>query len=295
MILDLINLDELKRFDYLKIFSLAEKASNNKYPDQLLKKKNIGLIFENLSTRTRLSFQSAIFKLGGNPIEINFSNLNLNKFESFMDTIQMFDCYLDAIVYRTTEHKKLVFTKKYFHKPLINALSEKIHPCQTLTDLFTIYQHFGNLNLEISWFGDINNVLYGLIDSTKVFKNIKINIFSSKKIIKKNKFLSSYKNINLLSDFDYDVIKRSKVIMTDVFISMNDKHSKEKEKSLLRFQVNKKIMDLTSQNAVFMHCLPAAIGKEVTEDVIRGPKSITIRQAKNRMFVQMGLLQWLNI
>ena len=292
---DLINFENIKKSDYLKIFNLADKSIANKLPNKSLKNKNVGLIFENLSTRTRLSFHSAIFKLGGNPIEINLANLNLNKFESFVDTVQMFNCYLDAIVYRTTAHQKLVLTKKYFHKPLINALSENIHPCQTLTDLFTIRQHYGNLNQEISWFGDINNVLYGLIESTKVFKQLRINIFSSNKIIKQNKYLSKYSNIKLFSKLDYEVIKKSKVIMTDVYISMNDKLSKEKEKSLLRFQVNKKIMNMTSDDTVFMHCLPASIGKEVTEDVIRGQKSITIKQAKNRMYVQMGLLQWLNI
>lgn len=292
---DLINLENLNKSDFLQIFNFADKAIANKHSNKILNKKNVGLIFENLSTRTRLSFQSAIFKLGGNPIEINLTNLNFNKFESFIDTVQMFNCYLDAIVYRTTEHQKLILTKKYFHKPLINALSEISHPCQTLTDLFTIRQHYGNLKQEICWFGDINNVLYGLIESTKIFKNLRINIFSSSKIIEKNKYLSKNSSINLYSKLDFDVIKRSKVIMTDVYISMNDKSSKEKEKSLLRFQVNKNIMNMTSDDAVFMHCLPALIGKEVTDDVIRGHKSITIKQAKNRMYVQMGLLEWLNI
>ena len=118
MIRDLINLEKLKKSDYLKIFKLAENAVNDNYSDKILYKKNIGLIFENLSTRTRLSFQSAIFKLGGNPIEINLSNLNLKKFESFEDTVQMFNCYLDAIVYRTTAHQKLVLTKKHFHNSI---------------------------------------------------------------------------------------------------------------------------------------------------------------------------------
>jgi ornithine carbamoyltransferase len=217
--------------------------------------------------------------------------------ETFEDTFEIFGCYLDAIVYRTDNHLKLINASNFFKKPIINALSDKSHPCQTISDIFTLKEHFNKFeNLTISWFGDVNNIVFSLVEALNLFKDIKLNIFTHEDIFK-NSFLSVNKNENIRTYFDLDaeLIKKSDCVMTDVFNSMNDIESIDKEKKLIKFQVNKSLMDLTKPECVFMHCLPANIGSEVTSEVIKSQKSIVIEQARNRLIAQKGILKWLNI
>ena len=291
---NLLNISDLTRKDIDQIldyaFRLREKNSDD------LKNKNIGLIFEKYSTRTRLSFQVGISQLNGNPIDIKFEELNLQRVESFDDTFKVLSLYLDAIVFRTDDHLKLINASKAFNKPIINGLSDISHPCQIISDLFTIKDHFNHLeNLSISWFGDMNNVLFSYFELLALFPEIKLNVFTHKDIYvnKKIKFPIS-QNINFYFDLNSKIIRQSDCIMTDVFTSMNDVDT-TKEKILKPFQVNKKIMDLTKSTCIFMHCLPANKGAEVTEDVLNSDKSIVMKLAKNRLISQKGIMKWLNI
>ena len=280
------NIDEI--LDYA--FRLREKNSDD------LKNKNIGLIFEKYSTRTRFSFQVGISQLSGNPIDIKFEELNLQRVESFEDTFKVLSLYLDAIVFRTDDHLKLINASKAFDKPIINGLSDISHPCQIISDLFTIKDHFNYLeNITISWFGDMNNVLFSYFELLTLFPEIKLNVFTHEDIYlnKKIKFPVS-QNINFYFDLNSKIINQSDCIMTDVFTSMNDNDS-TKEKILKSFQVNKKIMELTKATCIFMHCLPANKGAEVTEDVLNSDKSVVMKQAKNRLIAQKGIMKWLNI
>ena len=159
-----MNISDLSKHDFFKIIQFSKDLENSL--DECLKNKNIGLIFEKNSTRTRLSFQVGIKQLQGNYIDINLDQLNLNRFESFEDTFEIMSCYLDCLVFRTTDHRKLELAKKYFAKPVINALSDISHPCQAISDIYTLQQHFGSAdNLNIVWMGDVNNVLFSLIES----------------------------------------------------------------------------------------------------------------------------------
>ena len=290
---NLLNVSDLSKNEFLEILKYSTELE--KKLDNCLENKNIGLIFEKNSTRTRLSFQVGIKQLQGNYIDINLDQLNLNRFESFEDTFEIMSCYLDCIVFRTTDHKKLEIAKNYFNKPIINALSNMSHPCQAISDIYTLQQHFGSAdNLNIVWMGDVNNVLFSLIETINFLENTKINICTDKKIFDKHQFdYKDNKNVNFYFDLDSNILNNADCIMTDVFNSMNDKE--DKEILLKKFQVNKEIMSNTKSSSVFMHCLPAKIGSEVTQEVIKGPKSITLKQAQNRMVAQRGILKWLDL
>ena len=290
---NLLNISDLNQNDFEKILQFAEDLDSK--TEQTLTNKNIGLIFEKNSTRTRLSFQVGINQLNGNFIDVRFEELNLNRFESYEDTFEVMSCYLDYLVFRTTDHKKLELAYKYFKKPIINALSDLSHPCQAISDIYTLKEKFGTIdNLNIVWMGDMNNVLFSLLEVIGFTKNTKIDVFTDKKIYSQNKdYFNENNHINFHFEINENIISKANCIMTDVFTSMNDKE--DKEKILSKFQVNDKIMSMTDEKSVFMHCLPAKIGSEVTEDVIKGKKSIVLTQAKNRLVAQKGILKWLSI
>lgn len=288
----LIDINQLSKSDFFEILKYSRDLSSNFEP--VLKNKNIGLIFEKNSTRTRLSFQVGIKQLSGNYIDIKLDDLNVNRFESYEDTFKIMSLYLDCIIYRTTSHRKLEIADKYFRKPIINALSDQSHPCQAISDIFTLEEHFGSANnLNIVWMGDVNNVLSSLIEIIEFLDNTKVIIFTDKNIHQKQKKNLLSKNISIHYELDDKILSSADCIMTDVYNSMNDKI--DKEQLLKKFQINKNIMMKANKNTVFMHCLPAKIGSEVTKDVLDGKNSIVLQQAKNRMVAQRGILKWLDI
>tara|TARA_B100000989_G_scaffold249763_1_gene197418 strand:+ start:879 stop:1757 length:879 start_codon:yes stop_codon:yes gene_type:complete len=290
---NLLNVSDLNQDDFHSIMQFADDLNNQ--TQQILTNKNIGLIFEKNSTRTRLSFQAGINQLDGNYIDVRFDELNLNRFESYEDTFEVMSCYLDYLVFRTTDHKKLELAYKFFKKPIINALSDLSHPCQAISDIYTLKENFGTINnLNIVWMGDMNNVLFSLLEVISFTKKTKVDIFTDEQIFLSNKDnFSQNENINFHFNINEEIIAKANCIMTDVFTSMNDKE--DKENLLSKFQVNDKIMSKTDEKSVFMHCLPAKIGSEVSEDVIKSKKSIVLAQARNRLVVQKGILKWLSI
>ena len=273
--------------------SLLEDIVFDNVQGSKLNNKNIGCLYEKPSTRTRLSFATGINQLGGKAIDIRLEELNFSREESFEDTFRALGCYLDGLIYRTASHNRLISGSKYMNKPVINALSEKSHPCQILADLITLYEKFNSLELEISWFGDINNVLFSLVEATNVLGTIKLNIFSHSSLIKNIKWKLG-DNIFLFDSLNKEKISNSNCIMTDVFLSMNDEDDEMKIELLKNFQVNNDIMKLTKDNCVFMHCLPAKVGVEVTKDVLESSKSIVWRQAYNRLPAQIRLMKCIN-
>ena len=290
---NLLNISDLSKDDFNSILSFASSIKPN--TENCLRNKNIGLIFEKNSTRTRLSFQVGINQLQGKYIDIKLEELNLQRVESFEDTFEVMSCYLDALVFRTSNHEKLKLASKYFKKPIINALSDISHPCQAISDIYTLKEHFQKEDgFKIVWCGDLNNVLFSLLESMKYLTSSKIDIFTDKKIYEKN-----YENFLNLDNISYHfeivdkILGSADCIMTDVFNSMNDKD--DKEALLKRFMVDQELMNKTSDTAVFMHCLPAKIGSEVSNDVIKGSKSIVLKQAKNRMVAQRGIIKWLEL
>ncbi|MAV81884.1 MAG: hypothetical protein CMI90_00290 [Pelagibacteraceae bacterium] len=292
----LLDISDLNQNDFFEILDQADEL--NMQNEAILSKKSIGLIFEKYSTRTRLSFQVGIRQLQGNPIDIKFEELNLQRIETFNDTFKIFGCYLDALVFRTDNHEKLQKALECFNKPIINALSDKSHPCQIISDIFTLREHFKKIdNISICWLGDLNNVLFSLVEAMSFLPKTSLNIFTDENLFNNSKFkkINKASNINFFFDLEQKIIKETDCIMTDVYSSMNDEVKLDKEKILKRFQINDKIMDYTKNECVFMHCLPAKIDSEVTQSVLSSSKSIVLHQAKNRLVAQKGILKWLEI
>ena len=259
---------------------------------KILVAKNIGLLFEKYSTRTRLSFSVGIHNIGGNCVDLRYSELNISRQESFEDTFRAFNCYLDGLIYRTTDHQKLITASQYFDKPIINALSDISHPCQILSDLLTLKEHFGSLNFHILWMGDMNNVTFSLVEAANLIDEIKLTICAPEQISSSIKWKMN-SNIEIVSSLENVDLGKVNCVMTDVFISMNDKDSDEKISLLKPYSVTSELMAKTASNSIFMHCLPAKVGLEVTEEVFRSSKSIVWRQAYNRMVAQQKLLQFI--
>ena len=279
------NISDLSKNDLLSIILMQVDPN-------ALEGKNIGLIFEKYSTRTRLSFSVGINHLKGNSIDIKFEELNISRDESFEDTFKAINCYLDGLVYRTNSHQKLINASQYFQKPIINALSDQSHPCQIISDIFTINEHFGSLKCHILWMGDMNNVCFSLVEAVNLIEDLKLTICTPAVISQINKW-NLGQNISIVNSTDEVDLNSVNCVMTDVFISMNDNLDQNKINLLKSYGVNSELMSKTMSDSVFMHCLPAKIGLEVSEEVFRSAKSIVWKQAYNRMIAQQKLLQFI--
>ena len=282
--------------NFFQISKLSKEEINSilsiKTSPKKLEGKSIGLLFEKHSTRTRLSFSVGIHNMGGNCIDLRFSELNISRQESFEDTFRAFNCYLDGLIYRTTDHQKLITASQYFDKPIINALSDISHPCQILSDLLTLKEHIGTLDVHILWMGDMNNVTYSLVEAANLIEEIKLTICSPEQISSSINWKMN-SNIEVVSNLECVDLGKVDCVMTDVFISMNDEDSEEKVSLLKPYSVTSELMAKTASDSIFMHCLPAKVGLEVSEEVFRSSKSIVWRQAYNRMVAQQKLLQFI--
>ena len=285
MVNNFFNISDLTKEEIFKVLK------SNK-GDKTLESKSIGLLFEKHSTRTRLSFAVGISSLGGNAVDIRFEELNYGRYESFEDTFRAMDCYLDGLIYRTDDHRKLLDASSYFKKPIINALSEVSHPCQSLSDLFTLNEHFGSLNCHILWMGDMNNVCYSLIEAVNTIEELSLTICTPSSISKSKDWKLNSK-ISVVESLENTLLDSVNCVMTDVFLSMNDDKNDEKVLTLKNYCVTSNLMLKTHPNSVFMHCLPAKVGFEVSDEVFRSDKSIVWRQAYNRMVAQKKLLQYI--
>ena len=290
-----LNISDLNLKELKKILNFAKKLKKNKNKyTSILKNKSLGLIFEKQSTRTRLSFVVGIQKLGGNAIELSENQIGYGVRESKKDIIKVMSQYLDAIIIRNDDHDQLTNLASMDVVPIINGLSNFSHPCQILSDIFTIEESIGNIrNKTITWMGDFNNVLISLIEAAEIFK-FKLNICTPYNLIKNKKKLK-YKKLKFCTFFkDINLgLKNSDCVMTDTWISMGEKNSMIKKNKLKKFQVNSEIMKQANKKAIFMHCLPAHREEEVTSRVLDGKQSIVWQQAKNRMYVQQSIMCYL--
>ena len=282
------NFLQIRDFSKDQLLQIIQYKSN----ENSLENKTIGLLFEKPSTRTRISFFTGIVQLKGNAIDLKYEDLNISREESFEDTFKAMNCYLDGLVFRTTNHRKLVEASKYFEKPIINALSDISHPCQILSDLLTLKEKFGSLNINILWMGDMNNVTYSLVEAANLIDEINLNICVPEQISSSINWMMN-SNIEVVSSLESVDLGKINCVMTDVFISMNDKDSEEKISLLKPYCVTSELMSKTASDSIFMHCLPAKVGLEVSEEVFRSSKSIVWRQAYNRMIAQQKLLQFI--
>ena len=291
-----LDLDNFNKSELTKILTFAKKIKKNpKKYSSLLKYKSLGLLFEKQSTRTRLSFVVGMRKIGGDVVELNTNQIGFGTRESAEDILKTLSQYLDILMIRNHDHQQLLNLASLNTLPIINGLSDFSHPCQILSDIFTIEECLGKIEKKIIvWMGDFNNVLMSLMQAAEIFK-FKLNILVSKSLGKREKNILKKKNLKY-SHFCKDLkqgIKDSDCVMTDAWISMGEKNIKNKKQILKKFQVDSNIMKKAKKNAIFMHCLPANRNEEVTDSVIDGKQSVVWQQAKNRMYVQQSILYYL--
>ena len=288
-----IDINSFKKKEIDEIILLAKKIKQNpkKYSSSC-KDKTLGLIFEKQSLRTRLSFNVGMQKLGGSVLELQSKDIGFdNKREKAEDVLNVLSQYIDCVMIRNNNHKQIVNLSKGNILPIINGLTEYSHPCQILGDFLTLQEHLKSIkNANIAWIGDYNNVLRSLIHLQNIY-NFKLNLIIPKEIFKNyKKEFQQYKNKNLNHFFDPILgTKNSNCIMTDVWVSMGEKN-KNKKKYFKNYTVDKKIISNAKNNVIFMHCLPAKRGQEVTSEVLDGKNSVVLMQAKNRMYVQQAIL-----
>ena len=300
-----ITISDVDKNDLRKIIDHAksqkEKRSNLKKsaldPNASLADKTLIMIFEKTSTRTRLSFELAMKQLGGqllvlNPKESHYGSGD----ESLNDTAKVLSQYGDIVMMRAHKHEHFLEFSRHLDIPIINGLTNLSHPCQIMSDIMTFEELKGPItNKKIAWLGDGNNIVYSLIEAAVQF-NFQLTIACPKKFQPNKKIVKWAKNkkANILITKDpKEAAKDASAIMTDKWISMGDKVNKNQKKKLLKpYQVNKKIMKLAKADAIFMHCLPASRGEEVTNEVMDGKQSAVWLEALNRIHVQKSIIQW---
>ena len=295
MINHFVDISDFKKSELKSIISFAKRIKNNpnKYKN-LLQNKSLGMIFEKQSNRTRLSFDIGMKKIGGNVIELDKKGIGFGKRESDSDMINVLSQYIDCLIIRNNDHSKIKELSRLNLLPIINGLSNFSHPCQILSDIFTIEEILGPIDKQnITWVGDINNVLMSLLQASHLFR-FRLKIASPKELLLKNRSLiNKFKstNISFCSD-PIEAIKGTDCVMTDVWVSMGEKKSVKKKKIFKNFQVNENLMQHTHKKTIFMHCLPAHRNEEVVDSVIDSKKSVVWQQAQNRMYVQQSILNY---
>ena len=280
-------------------FSLLELAKQLKIGNRRIDLGNrvLGLIFKKASTRTRVSFQVAMARLGGQTVDLNPQVTQLGRGEPIKDTARVLSRYCDVLAIRTFSQNELEEYAEWSNIPVINALTDLEHPCQALADYLTIQERLGSLKgINITYLGDGNNVAHSLmLCGAMLGVNVKIcspNGFEpNKSIVKKAKSLSEFGAKISISNDPSIAVKGSQVIYTDVWASMGQEDESQKRKEIFEnFRVDKKLIDIAGEEVILLHCLPAHRGEEITEDAIESSKSYVFDQAENRLHVQQALL-----
>ena len=290
---------DLSTDEVFHILELANNFKNKKY-SIVLNNKVLGLIFEKSSTRTRVSFQVAMTRLGGTTIDLNPTTSQIGRGEPIKDTARVLSRYCDVIAIRTFDHSDLEEYAKWSTKPVINALTDLEHPCQALADFLTIKEEFTDFrDVVLTFVGDGNNVAHSLILCGALL-GVEVRIacpkgyFPNPLVIKKAREI--YKNDNLLriTNDPYIAVKGANVLYTDVWSSMGEENQmEEKDKVFHGFTIDSDLVEKANKDAIILHCLPAYRGKEITDTVLEGEKSRVFQQAENRMHAQQALLSCL--
>ncbi|QLH08427.1 ornithine carbamoyltransferase [Candidatus Nitrosotenuis sp. DW1] len=296
---DVLTLDEVDKKELVQILDLAIKLKKDLkkgISKPLLKNKTLAMIFQKPSTRTRISFEAGMFQLGGHALNLSSQELQLSRGETIEDTAKTISRYADIIMARVYEHSTVEALAKNSKVPVINGLSNSFHPCQILADLMTIKEKKGKLKgLKLAWIGDGNNVCNSMIYGCSKAE-ISISIATPKGFEPSPKIIQNCKkliDIELTQDPQKAVLN-SDVVVTDTFVSIHD-DPKRLKKFYPKYQVNSSLMAKADESAIFMHCLPAKRGQEVTASVIDGPQSVVWDEAENRLHSQKALLASLSI
>jgi ornithine carbamoyltransferase len=263
---------------------------------RLLAGKTLAMIFDKPSTRTRVSFDIAMRQLGGDAILLTGQEMQLGRGETIADTARVLSRYVDAIMIRTLDHKTLSEMAEYATVPVINGLTKRSHPCQVMADVMTFEEHRGPIRgRTVAWTGDDNNVLASWMHAAQRF-DFSLRIATPPELAPKKPLLDWIKAsgaaIKLGNDPE-EAVTGADCVVTDTWVSMGDRDTDGRRQNLLmRYQVNAALMAHAKPDALFMHCLPAHRGEEVTDEVIDGPHSVVFDEAENRLHAQKGILAW---
>jgi ornithine carbamoyltransferase len=298
-----LDLNELPLAELREVLaaSLAMKAklkaqqSGGKEADKPLKNKTLAMIFEKPSTRTRVSFDVGMRQLGGEVIMLTGAEMQLGRGETIADTARVLSRYVDIIMIRILNHDALLELAAHATVPVINGLTRRSHPCQVMADVMTFEEHRGPIQGHtVAWTGDDNNVLASWAHAAERFK-FKLNVATPPELAP-NKTMRDWIKATqapiVLGNDPEAAVRGADCVVTDTWFSMGDKDGEHRHNLLKPYQVNARLMSLAKPDALFMHCLPAHRGDEVTDEVIDGPQSVVFDEAENRLHVQKGILAW---
>jgi ornithine carbamoyltransferase len=281
--------------------AIDRKAMRSGYPkgraddDAPLTGHVLAMIFEKNSTRTRVSFDIAMRQLGGSALVMDLASMQLGRGESIADTARVLGRMADAIMIRTDDHTKIEEMAHHAGVPVINGLTDKSHPCQIVADLLTVVEHGKALpGLEVAWLGDGNNVLSSILEASGLMK-FNVRVATPKGYEPDADFVSQARARGArvtLTDNAAEAVRGADVLATDTWVSMGQEHDQSKLAAMSPFQVDDALMAHAKTDALFLHCLPAHIGAEVTESVFEGPQSVVFDEAENRVHAQKSILRW---
>ncbi len=298
---DIITLHELTTeeiYTILKTTDYLKKQFKKGLTYKPLKGKTLGMIFHKSSTRTRVSFEVAMWQLGGYALYLNENDLQLKRGESIPDTARVLSRYLNGIMIRTYSHDDVVELGKYVDIPVINGLTDLTHPCQALTDLYTIFEYKHKLaGLKLAYVGDGNNMVHSLIfGCAKVGMDISVasprGYQPNENIVELAKEDAKHTGSKILiTDNIREAVEKADIIYTDVWASMGQEAQKETKINALKdYQVNSEVVNMAKDDVIIMHCLPAHRGEEITAEVIDGPHSVVFDEAENRLHTHKAIL-----
>ncbi len=299
---DFLSLKDFTQEEIVYLLDLADflkdKVKNNQ-PYNVLKGKTLGLIFEKSSTRTRVSFEVGMVQLGGYPLFLSANDLQMGRGEPIKDTARVLSRYLDGIMIRTYNHSDVEELAAYANIPIINGLTDALHPCQVLADLQTIREHKGNnlKGMKLAYIGDGNNMAHSLmIGGAKM--GMEIYIASPNEYTPNDLWVSMAKEIAeetggkiVITNDIHEASKKADVLYADVWASMGqEKEAKERRSALEKYQINDSLLKKAAKDVIVMHCLPAHRGEEITEAVLEGEHSVVFDEAENRLHAQKAVL-----
>ena len=288
---DLLSIKDLSKEDIYRIIERAMKIkAEGRANSQRLKGYTLGLLFEKASTRTRVSFEVAMFRSGGQTIYLNPADTQLSRDETLEDTARVLSRYLDVIAIRTYSQERLEIFSQNSSIPVINALSDKYHPCQVLSDIMTVIEKKGNIeSLKIAWIGDGNNVANSWINAacTLGFQLI----LACPRGYEPEEIRDATANISITEDVK-EAAEDADVLNTDVWVSMGDEREREERLKIFRqYRIDEEVLRVSKPDSIVMHCLPAHRGEEITYDVMDGKRSVVFDQAENKLYLHQALLE----
>ena len=289
-----LNFDKFSKTDLVSIIERAIEIKSKSETSNIFNKKTLGLIFQKPSTRTRVSFELAMRRLGGNTIFLSSSELQMSRGEPIPDTAKVLSSMVDAIVIRNDSHEELKLFAENSSVPVINGLTDLFHPCQILADLMTFNEkNEGKALKKVCWIGDGNNVCNSYIEAASIF-DFEISIFCPKGCEPHQPLLNKAKDFITLASSKNEALEKAQIVTTDVWTSMSDESSsKERKKTFKNFFVEEKDMELADDKAIFLHCLPAHRGEEISFTMLEHAQSMVWDQAENRLHAQQSLLEFL--